>query len=368
MMLNDEHIMLRDVATRWVHDRAPVAAFRKVDTGVGGSGWDRTLFAEMAELGFTGILCPESEGGADLGCVGMGVVLEALGRNLVASPLLSSAMIGASALQLGGSAEQKERWLGRIVDGSCIVALAVDEGPRHRPDHIELRAKANGDGWSLTGRKNAVIDGMQADLLIVAARADADTALFLVEANAAGICRKPLERVDGRSAAIIDFADVRVTKDTMLTGGASLLEMLLDRARAGLAAEMLGGALQAFETTVDYLKIRSQFGQIIGSFQALQHRAAHLFGELQLARAAVTGALAALDADDGEIPMRVSLAKALAGETFMLAAKEMVQMHGGIGMTEEHDAGLYLKRAMAANETWGNAAFHRERFGRLTGH
>jgi alkylation response protein AidB-like acyl-CoA dehydrogenase len=218
---------------------------------------------------------------------------------------------------------------------------------------------------------------MAAGLFVVAARTSGapgeavGITLFLVSGDAAGLVRKPLDQIDARRPAALTFDGVMVDDAAVLgevDGGAPLLDAVLDRARAGLAAELLGLAEQAFETTTEYLKTRVQFGQVIGSFQALQHRAAEMFAELQLTRSAVEAAFVAIDEGSPDLPALASLAKALAGNTAKLIANQMIQLHGGIGMTHEHDAGLYVKRALVAGHYYGNAAFHRERWGRLQGY
>jgi alkylation response protein AidB-like acyl-CoA dehydrogenase len=372
-VLSEEQAMLKDMAANWARHRAPVSAFRKAAEGHNGLRHDPELYAEMVEMGWAGIVVPEAHGGADFGHFSLGLILEELGRTLVSSPLLGSALVGVAALRLGGSEEKQARWLSAIASGEAIVGLAVDESGRHDPGNIAFAARSDGNGWVLEGVKAPVLDGIAANLFIVAARvADGSgITLFLVDADAEGLSRTPLRRVDCRDAASLLFAEVHVDGDAVLgeiDRGGALLERILDRGRAGLAAEMLGSATQAFETTLDYLKTRVQFGQLIGSFQALQHRAVKMLGELELTRSAVEAALAAIDEDQEDVPALASLAKALAGDTLRLVAGEMVQLHGGIGMTEEHDAGLYLKRAAAADATWGNSAFHRERYGRLAGY
>ena len=367
-VLTEEQTMLRDMAAEWVPDRAPVTAFRRVAHEK--LGHDPELWAEIAgTMGWAGILVPEEHGGSDFGYLSMGLVLEEMGRTLVASTMIATGVLGVSALRLGGGADQQAAWLPRIATVEAIVALALDEDGRHDPANIKLTAKRDGDGFRLDGVKAPVSEGVSADLLIVDARDEAgEIVLLLVDGNAPGVTRTRLDRIDGREAALIRFDGVTVGSDAALTGGAALLDRVLDRGRAALAAEMLGSATQAFDTTVDYLKTRVQFGQLIGSFQALQHRAVAMQGELLMARSAVEAALTALDEDRDDAPMLVSLAKALAGDTLRLCSREMVQMHGGIGMTEEHDAGLYYKRSATADATGGNSAFHRERYARLAGY
>jgi alkylation response protein AidB-like acyl-CoA dehydrogenase len=323
-VLSEEQVMLKDMASEWTRDRMPVGAARSLyDHGgggrqSGGPGHDPERFAEMAEMGWTGIVVPEAYGGLEFGYVSLGLVLEELGRTLAPSPLHSSALVAASALALGGSEEQKQRLLPAIAGGSLIGTLALDEGPRHAPDAIALTAMRTADGWRLDGAKRPVPDGMAANIFVVAARTADGITLFLVPGDAAGLTREALDQIDARRPARLSFNGVMVDDGAVLSkvdGGAPLLEAVLDRARAGLAAELLGLAEQAFETTVEYMKTRVQFGQVIGSFQALQHRAADMFAELQLTRSAVEAALAAIDEDSPELPALASLAKAMASDT-----------------------------------------------------
>jgi alkylation response protein AidB-like acyl-CoA dehydrogenase len=353
--------MLRDAAKSWVQEKSPVTAFRKMRDSGAELGYDANAWNEMAEMGWAGVIIPEEYGGSDFGYLSMGLVLEELGRTLTASPLLASGLAAASALILGGSDAQKSEWLPKIAEGAAVATLAVDEGPRHAPDKVATTVS----GGKLTGKKTFVLEGMAANLLVVSAKGPDGIGLYLVKADDKGVSRQRLALADSRGAANISFDGAAAEP---LTGGYALVEKVLDRARAGVAAEMLGSALQAFETTLDYLKVRVQFGQVIGSFQALQHRAAKMFTDLELSRSAVEAALAAIDADSPDVPELVSLAKAKMGDTFHLVSNEMVQMHGGIGMTDAHDAGFYLKRARAAEAAFGNQAFHRDRYARLQGY
>nr|HRK64367.1 acyl-CoA dehydrogenase [Terricaulis sp.] len=282
--------------------------------------------------------------------------LEETGRTLVASPLHSSALAGVSALLLAGTDAQKAEWLPKIAAGEVIATLAVDEGAHHAPGKSALKFSSG----KLSGKKTYVADGHIADLIVVAG-ADA---LYLVKGDAAGLTRRELITVDSRGAADLTFEGVAAEK---MNGGADVIDAILDRARIGLAAEMLGQASAAFEVTSEYLKTRKQFGQVIGGFQALQHRAAKLFTDLELTRSCVLAALDALDRGDKRIAEYASLAKARAADTLHLATSEMVQMHGGIGMTDAHDAGLYLKRARVAEALYGGASFHRDRYAKLLG-
>lgn len=376
-VLNEEQSMLRDAAKSWTQEKSPVTAFRKMrDSGVE-IGYDAKAWNEMAEMGWAGVIIPEEYGGSAFGYLSIGLILEEMGRNLAASPLIASGVGAASALVLGGSDAQKSEWLPKIADGSVVGALAVDEGAHHAPEKVALAATKSGTGYSLSGAKSFVIEGLAANLLVVSARTsgtpgDKDgITLFLVPADAKGVSRKRLALADSRGAANITFDKVEVGADAVLGAvdkGWDVLEKTLDRVRAVLAAEMLGAANQAFETTLDYLKVRVQFGQVIGSFQALQHRAAKMFTDLELARSAVEAALQAIDADSPDVPELVSLSKAKMGDVFHLVSNEMVQMHGGIGMTDAHDAGFYLKRARAAEAAFGSQSYHRDRYARINGY
>jgi alkylation response protein AidB-like acyl-CoA dehydrogenase len=376
-ILNEEQTMLRDAAKSWVSEKSPVTAFRKLRDSGNADGFDRAAWAEMVEMGWAGILIPEEFGGSGLDYLTLGLVLEETGRTLTASPLVSSALVATSALLLGGNDAQKKEWLTKFAGGKAIGTLALDEGPHHAPAKTALAATRDGKGWKLSGKKSFVPDGGAADVIVVAARTGGkpgDTngiTLFLVSGNAPGLTRQKLNAVDSRGAANLTFENVSVGADAVLgtvDHGFSVLDSVLDRARAGLAAEMLGAAVQSFEVTLDYLKTRVQFGQVIGTFQALQHRAAKMFTELELTRSCVEAALVGIDCGANDIPALASLAKARASELWHLVSNEMVQMHGGIGMTDAHDSGLYMKRARVAEATFGSASFHRDRYARLMGY
>jgi len=377
LILNSEAQLVRDSALEFFADKSPVLMLRKLRDSADAGGFSRALWREMADLGWTGFLVPEAHGGSEFGMVGLGQVLEAAGRTLAATPLISTALIAASAIDLAGTETQKQTYFPGLVGGDTIFALALEEKPHHAPNHIATTAKRDGDGWVLNGAKNFVLDGHVADQLIVVARTsgavnDRDgITLFMVPADAAGVSRARSSMIDSRNAARVTLANVKVGADAVLgrvDGGADPLEKVLDRARAGLAAEMLGSSSEAFERTVQYLKDRKQFGVAIGSFQALKHRAAQMFCEVEVTRSAVIGALAALDDNANDASLLVSLAKAKASDTAYLTGNEGIQMHGGIGMTDEHEIGFFMKRARVAQATFGDAAFHRDRYAALTGY
>jgi acyl-CoA dehydrogenase len=376
LVLTDEQAMIRDSAEGFFAEKAPVSELRRLRDAKDPTGFSRELWKAMADMGFAGILVPEAHGGVGLGYVAAGVVQEAIGRNLTLSPMMSTAVLGATAILAGGNDEQKAALLPGIASGDLLLALAAEEKSRHAPNVVETRAEAAGNGFRLNGRKTFVLDGHVADRLVVAARTagEADDkdgiTLFLVDAKADGVSTDRTVMVDSRNAARVNLSDVQVDGADVLGevgGGWPVLERVLDAGRACLAAELLGVSSESFRVTVDYLKQREQFGVKIGSFQALQHRAAHLFCEVELARSACLRALQALD-EGGNAALFVSLAKGKSGEVAKLATNEAVQMHGGIGMTDEYDIGFFMKRARAATETFGDVAFHGDRMARLMGY
>ena len=374
LALNEETRMVRDTALEFFRERSPITALRKLRDDNDPDGFDRTLWRQMAELGWTGFLVSEDHGGSAFGVTGLGQVMEAAGRTLAATPLLSTALLGASLLELAGSSDQKDEHLPPLVAGERLFALAQEETSRHAPTHIATTAVKQGDGYSLTGQKCFVLDGHIADVLIVVARTGGAVGdrngitLFLVPADAPGVKRTRTIMVDSRNAALVKLDGAAATVLGPVGGASDLLDTVLDRARACLAAEMLGSASEAFERTVQYLKDRRQFGVQIGTFQALKHRTAQMFCEIEVTRSTVVAALSALDEHANDAAALASLAKAKANDTIYLCGNEGIQMHGGIGMTDEHEIGFFMKRARVAQATFGDAAFHRSRYATLMGY
>ena len=377
LKLTEEQEMLQNAAAGFLLENAPVSAFRKVRDGKVPDGFCRKLWSDMAAMGWAGIIVEEGFGGSEFGYVGAGVLAEQMGRHLTASPFFSTSVLGATAIQKYGTTEQKEDNLGTICDGSRLFALAVDEGPRHNPSHIEFTATNSGNGYVLSGSKTYVADGHVADKLIIAARTSGDVndtagiTLFLVDANAAEISRQHTPMIDSRNAANITIEGLEVTGDDILGevgGGFEALEGILQAGRAVLGAEISGSAQQVFEITTDYLKEREQFGRKIGSFQGLQHRAAHLATEIEMTKSAVLKSLQLLDDDFESAGATCSMAKAKSGMTGQLATKEAIQMHGGIGVTDEYDVGLYFKRVHMAQQMFGDAGFHADRLAKRSGY
>ena len=379
LVLSEDQQLLKDSAKAFVDQNAPVSVLRGLRDSKDAQGYDQNLWRQMLELGWAGMAIPEAYGGFEFGYGGLGVVLEESGRTLVSSPLIATVLLGASAINELGSDAQKSEFLPQVVSGELLLALAIDEKPHHRPCRIKTSAGKSGEGYVLNGYKTFVLDGHIANKLVVVARTagaiddEAGLSVFLVDAAAEGVSINRSWMVDSRNSAMLSLNDVKVGADALLgaEGGAySSLTRVLDIGRIGVAAEMLGSMQQAFEITLDYLKQREQFGVLIGSFQGLQHRAAEMYSEIELCKSTVRAALAALDdADktDADIAEFASIAKAKLSEVATLVSNEAVQMHGGIGMTDEYDIGFYMKRARVAAAFLGDALFHRERYASLNG-
>jgi len=377
LVLTEEQTLLRDSARSFIAESGPIAQLRQLRDANDQDGFSRDLWARFAEMGYTGVLVPEAHGGLGLGPVEAGVVMEEIGRNLTASPFLASGVVSATALMRAGNQAQQTEWLSAIASGKCIVAFAFDEHSKHDPSRIELSARQTGNGWQLDGSKCFVVDGHAADAFIVAACAQQPTdsaqglSLFIMPAKTAGLAIERVPMVDSRPTARLVFKAVTLPSDALvgeLHGAAAAIEAALDAGRVAAAAELLGLAEAAFERTLTYLKERKQFGRIIGEFQALQHRAATLYTDLAITRAALIHAQQTLAAGGAKVAAAASIAKSRAGTTATLAVQEAVQMHGGMGMTDEFDAGLYMKRARVLQELWGDADFHADRLAWLRGY
>lgn len=373
----EDQAMLAETASQFMAEEGAIAKqLRHWRDTKCKDGFGHALWQQFAELGLNGILVSEADGGLGMGHVEAGIVLEQIGRNLTPSPFLTSSVMAATALG-GASEELRGRWLPGLVAGEKVFAVAVDEGPKHRPQHVAMRAERAGNGFRLNGAKACVLHGASADMLVVAARtagSDRDEdgiTLFAVPKDAAGVNHDAVRLVDSSVASHVKFDNVELDGDAVIgevDGGRELLNKVLNAGRVGAAAESVGVAGGAFDMTVTYLKQRKQFGQLIGEFQALQHRASHLYSEIEIARAAVIKAQQLLDAGSDKAELMVAVAKAKAGKAAGLAVKEGVQMHGGIGMTDEYDIGLYMKRDRALAEFLGDQYFHAERVAQLSGY
>ena len=373
-VLSEDQKLLRETATSFFNEELPVSKLRHLRDKKC-NGYDKSIRERLAELGFFGVIIPDEADGDHFGMVGLGQILEAQGRTLAPTPLLQTALTAVSAIQLGGSIEQKLKWLPRIASGESTFALAIDESGHHVPFTVNTRIVKEDKNYLLTGKKHYVPDGHLAEMLIVVARSSRTQSsqkgltLLIVPSDSEGITIEPLHTVDSHGAAQIVFKDVNVSPDDIIGEidyGSELITQILDRTRIGLSAEMLGTMQAAFDITLEYLNTRKQFGQLIGSFQSLQHRAAKMFTEIELTRSCVAMALSCIDeGKKASIAQYASLAKARACETLNLVSNEAVQLHGGIGMTDEHDVGFYLKRARVQEALYGGASFHRDRFATL---
>jgi alkylation response protein AidB-like acyl-CoA dehydrogenase len=367
LYLTDEQAMLRDTARDFLAEHAPVSHMRSLRDANDATGFSRDLWKQFAELGLTGILIPESDNGLGLGHVEAGVVLEEIGRNLSPSPFLTTAVAAVEVLK---GTPHAARWYPGILAGETVAALAIDERAKH-DGKIAMKAERAGNGFRLTGTKQFVVHGHVADLLLVAAATDHGTTLFAVPADAKGLTADPQRLADASLAARLTFEGVELDADAVVgevDQGEGLLARLLSAGRSGASAELLGVGGGAMDMTLSYLKERKQFGQVIGSFQALQHRAAHLYSEMEVARAAVLKAQQLLDVGDERAADAISVAKAMTGLATTLAVQEGIQMHGGIGMTDEYDIGFYMKRARVLAELFGDSNFHADAVAQAAGY
>lgn len=377
MTLDQEQQSIQDSARRFFSESCPVAVLRRLRDEKNPRAYDVQVWRSMIELGFAGLTIPEAHGGLGLGYVTLGAVFEEAGRSLCASPLFSSLVLGASVIELCGSEAQRTTLLPSLARGELTLALALEEGHHHAPLHIQCSATRRAEGFSLRGRKTGVLEGGTADQFIIVARSEesadesAGLSFFLVDRHARGLRCLPTPRVDSRNAVVLDLIEVHVGADGLIGAegrAAEILDVVLDRARAVLAAEMLGGSLELFDRTLAYLGEREQFGVKIGTFQALKHRAARLYIEIQLLRSAVMAALSAIDEKSDKRAALVSLAKCRANDVYQLVSNEATQMHGGIGVTDDLDVGLFLKRSRVSTQCFGDSRFHRQRFATQQGY
>ena len=375
LVLNEEQQMLSDSAKDFAANRTPVNHFRSLRDNNDPLNWDKDVWREMVDLGWSGILIPQEFGGSDFGLAGISVIMQEVGKTLTPSPLFATAVMGASAINTFGTQEQKAEYLPKIAAGNITTAIAIDEESHHAPFNSMAQAELVGDEWVLNGKKKFVVDGASADILIILARTSgikgdkAGLTLFIVDANHTGVEIIKTDMADCRNYANIVLDNVTISKDALLgdqESGGEAIDKILDEGRIALSAEMLGNSEAAFEMTLNYLKERKQFGVLIGTFQALQHRAAEMFCEIELTKSAVMAAMQGADENNNDLQRMASLAKSIAGETLYLVSNESVQMHGGIGVTDEYDIGFYMKRARVAEVIFGGANFHQERYANLS--
>jgi alkylation response protein AidB-like acyl-CoA dehydrogenase len=368
LVLSEEQRLLQDSAQAAVAAKAPVSLWRKLRADHDEAGYSQEFWRECAAAGWAGILVPETYDGLDFGFVGAGLVAREMGRTLAASPFLSTAVMAASALKGGGSESQKKLWLPRIAAGEAVVAVAIDEEARHNPSRVATLAAKTEKGWRLDGAKTCVLDGVAADALLIAAKAGDEVTLYLIDAHASGLSRVARTLVDGRRVATLRLDKVEAPAEAKLAGGAALIDAVFDAARGVLAASLCGIAEEAFARTLDYMKQRKQFDRTIGSFQSLQHRLAMTHVAIENAWSASFKALQALDGGAPDAALQIAMAKAKAGDTARTTTAECLQLHGGIGMTDEHDIGLYLKKARVDAELFGDPAYHADRVATMLGY
>ena len=376
LILNEEQQFLKDTAKNFAEERTPVNHFRSLRDDNDSKLWDMNIWQEMVKLGWSGILIPEEFGGSNFGVAGISVILQECGKTLTPSPLFATGVLGAHAITHFGTEEQKNNYLPKIVSGEITTAIAIDETSHHDPLKTNMSAVLKEDAYILNGKKVFVVDGASADIFIVLARTSGNSGdntgltLFIVENNQPNIEVTKLSMADSRNYANISFSDVVIQKEDILgdaEAGGEAIENILDIGRIAISAEMLGNAEAAFESTINYLKERKQFGVLIGTFQALQHRAAEMFCELELTKSSVMAAMQGADDNSNELQRLASLAKTIAGETLHLVSNEAIQMHGGIGVTDEYDLGFYLKRARVVEQIFGSSKFHTERYANISG-
>tara|TARA_B100000900_G_scaffold410478_1_gene428368 strand:+ start:471 stop:1607 length:1137 start_codon:yes stop_codon:yes gene_type:complete len=376
LVLNEEQIFLKDSAKKFASEKTPTTHFRKVRDSEVENCYDDKIWQEMVSLGWTGILVPEEFGGSNFGVAGISSILEELGKTLTPSPLFSTAVVGVSLIKYA-SDDVKKDILSKVVQEGLRLCFAIEESNHHDPLKITCEAIKDEKNFIISGEKSFVIDGGFADKVIIACRTSGEEgskdglSLFVLDSDTKGLTVTPTKIVDSRNAANMKFDNVKVSSDMLIgkeDNAYEIIESVLDISRAAISAEMLGSALQAYEITLDYLKEREQFGSKIGSFQALQHRAAIMFSELELCKSCVIESITSFDEGGNDSERLASLSKAKVGEVFHLISNESVQMHGGIGVTDEYDIGLYLKRARVAEQIFGDSNFHKNRYAELTGY
>ena len=372
LVLNEEQQMLKTSAKEFLAENAPVEALRKLRDSNDPKGYDPALWSQMAELGFAGIAIPENHGGLGFGYTGLGQILEETGRNLTASPLISTVVLGASLINIAGNEHQKAALLPAIADGNLLVSVANEESNAHKPFEAETRFRKTSNGYSISGTKKFVLEGGSANKFIVSAKKTKTSGLtlFIVDAGAKGVKIERTPMMDSRNIVTVTFKGAKAAATDILGAegeGAAPLEKALDIARIGLSAEMLGSMMEAYDRTIAYLKERQQFGVPIGVLQGLQHRAADMYCEIENCKGLVIKSLQAIDSDSKGLAMYASMTKAKVSQVLKRVTNEAIQMYGGIGMTDDEEIGFFMKRARVAQRTFGDSNYHLDRFASLNG-
>ena len=369
LVINEEQNMLKSSAKELLDLKSPISHMRELrDDNY--NQFDVDLWKEMVEMGWTALTIPEKYNGLNFGYVGLGQVLEEMGRKLTVSPIISTVLVSTTLISLSKNEVLKRKLFDEIMNGKKLCSLAHEESSHHNPNiNLSIISK-NNEKFILNGKKRFVIDGSISDYLIVSANNESSGKLVLIilDSKSKGITFNNKVHMDSRNYSDISFNNVEFSKSGFLSSdddGQKLLSKTLDISCVGLAAEMLGNIQQAFEMTMQYLKEREQFGVKIGSFQSLQHRSAIMFGEIELCKSIVLKALQAIDNDEQNLPELASLAKSKLGLTSKLVTNEAVQMHGGIGMTDDSDIGFFLKRTRVTQRTFGDSNYHLDRVAKI---
>lgn len=369
LIINEEQKMLKESTKEFLDSKSPLSSMRNLrDNNF--QTYNKDLWVEMVEMGWTSLTIPEKYNGLNFGYVGLGQVLEEMGRKLTVSPIISTVLMSSTLINLSKNEILKNKLFQEIMNGSKLLTLAHEEGKHHNSNSLDTLISKEEDFFVLNGKKNFVIDGSISDYLIVSAKDESgsNTLIVLVDADTNGIKFNHKVHMDSRTYSDITFNNVKIEKDNFLSSngdGFSILDKTFDIARIGLASEMLGSVQEAFEITMAYLKEREQFGVKIGSFQALQHRSALMFGEIELCKSIVLKALQSIDSNDSNLSKNASLAKAKLGLVFKLVSNEAVQMHGGIGVTDDADIGFFLKRARVVQRILGDSNYHLDRLAKI---
>tara|TARA_B100000780_G_scaffold95902_2_gene66876 strand:- start:5811 stop:6935 length:1125 start_codon:yes stop_codon:yes gene_type:complete len=369
LVINEEQNMLKSSAKELLDLKSPISHMRELrDDNY--NQFDVDLWKEMVEMGWTALTIPEKYNGLNFGYVGLGQVLEEMGRKLTVSPIISTVLVSTTLISLSKNEVLKRKLFDEIMNGKKLCSLAHEESSHHNPNiNLSIISK-NNEKFILNGKKRFVIDGSISDYLIVSANNESSGKLVLIilDSKSKGITFNNKVHMDSKNYSDISFSNVEFSKSGFLSSdddGQKLLSKTLDISCVGLAAEMLGNIQQAFEMTMQYLKEREQFGVKIGSFQSLQHRSAIMFGEIELCKSIVLKALQAIDNDEQNLPELASLAKSKLGLTSKLVTNEAVQMHGGIGMTDDSDIGFFLKRTRVTQRTFGDSNYHLDRVAKI---
>jgi acyl-CoA dehydrogenase len=365
LVINEEQNMLKSSAKELLDLKSPISLMRELrDDNY--NQFDPDLWKEMVEMGWTALTVPEEYNGLNFGYVGLGQVIEEMGKKLTVSPMISTVLVSTTIVGLSKNEVLKSKLFDEIMSGKKLCTLAHEESSHHNPNIDLSIISNNNEKFILNGKKRFVIDGTISDYLIVSANSESNGSLELViiDSKSKGITFNNKVHMDSKIYSDISFNNVEFSKDNFLStenDGKKILNIALDIACVGLAAEMLGNIQQAFDMTIQYLKEREQFGVKIGSFQALQHRSAIMFGEIELCKSIVLKALQAIDSGDENLPELASLAKSKLGLTSKLVTNEAVQMHGGIGVTDDADIGFFLKRVRVSQRIFGDSNYHLDR-------